>query len=811
MLTNYLKIAWRNLVRNWSLSTINIVGLSAGLAAVMFIMLFVQDEVSFDRFHEQGDQIYRVVMDTKTATGNEVVTGASGLPQGPTFQAEIPEVADFCRMQGYEMLFRHKNEGIYQQVMYVDPSFFRLFSFELLAGGSNGRDAQTLLSDPGNVVVTDEIALKYFGTTDVLNRQVTIDAGGSFENYRITGVVKAPPMNSSIRFDVLRPFVASLPPNRSDWNTNDWSDGFLNTFVLLRSDRNGLSANLATVEAKMADVFKRHASQQLAKLEKEYGSFSSAYHLQPFTDMHLNDRYELSNGLMRGSSSVYSYVLSGIAGLILLLACINFINLTLARSLRRTKEIGIRKATGSTRTQLIGQFVGETFLLTLLAFIPAIFLVYALLPQFSTLANKALQLGFLLNPQTFGLFGGLIALVTLLAGLYPALVLSGFNPTQVLYGRVRLTGRNSVGKSLLIVQFVIAIVLLIGTAVLHGQFNYIQTADVGYERANRVRIYVPWGREKQGELVKQALRGQPGIEAVARKSGGHRSSTFYSQNKPVKSGSEYIDDQYLSFVNVPIVAGRNLSHLNPADSISNILVNETFVKQFLSAERPAVGQVVQREENNVRHDLTVVGVVRDYQYRSLRDKPEPVLLQLGKPEQMNQLYVKLNPNQTSAGLQTIESIFRILIPYQPFSYHFMEDDRLESYADDARWKELVTDAALLAVLIAGLGLFGLVSLMIEQRTKEIGIRKVLGASTLEVARLLSLNFLKLVLIAFLIATPIGWYAARNWLDTFVYRMELTGWLFGLVGLSVLSVALLTVSFQSVKAALMNPVKSLRSE
>ncbi|GAB3771995.1 ABC transporter permease [Spirosoma horti] len=807
MLLNYLKIAIRNLVRNASLSTINIVGLSAGLAAVMFIMLFVQDEVSFDRFHKQGDQLYRVVIDTKTATGTEVVTGASGLPQGPTFQAEIPEVAGFCRMQGYEMLFRHKSEGIYQQVMYVDTSFFRLFSFDLLAGA----DARTVLSEPGNVVITDELALKYFGTTDVLNRQVTIDAGGSFENYRITGVVKAPPMNSSIRFDALRPFVASLPPNRSDWNENDWSDGFLNTFVLLRADRNGASANPATVEQKMATVFNRHASQQLAKLAREQGSFSSTYHLQPYIDMHLNDRYELSNGLMRGSSSVYSYVLSGIAGLILLLACINFINLTLARSLRRTKEIGIRKATGSTRAQLIGQFVGETFLLTLLAFVPAILLVYSLLPQFSTLANKALQLSFLLTPQTLGLFGGLIMLVTLLAGFYPALVLSGFNPTQVLYGRVRLTGRNSVGKSLLIVQFVIAIVLLIGTAVLHGQFNYIQNADVGFECANRVRVYVPWGRERQGELVKQALPGQTGIEAVARKSGGHRSSTFYMQNKPIKSGSEYIDDQYLTFVNIPIVAGRGLSHVNPTDSISNVLVNETFVKQFLSADRPAVGKVVQREENNVRHDLTIVGVVRDYQYRSLRDKPEPVLLQLGKPEQMNQLYVKLNPSQTPAGLQTLESTFRKLIPYQPFSYHFMEDDRLESYADDARWKELVTDAALLAVLIAALGLFGLVSLMIEQRTKEIGIRKVLGASTLEVARLLSVNFLKLVLIAFLIATPIGWYAARNWLDTFVYRMELTGWLFGLVGLSVLSVALLTVSFQSVKAALMNPANSLKTE
>lgn len=812
MLPNYLKIAWRNLRRNCVLSAINIAGLSTGLAAVMFILLFVQDEVFYDRFHTRGDQLYRVVLNTTNADGNEVKTGATGVPEGPAFAAELPEVADFCRVQGYEMLFRKKAEAIYQQVLYVDPSFFRLFSFDLLAG-----DRRTLLNDPGSVVVTDEIARKYFGTTDVLNRLLTIDAGGNFENYRITGVVKTPPTNSSIRFDVLRPFVASLPPDAKHWSQNEWAAGFLNTFLLVHTNRkdSGAATRLSdptVVERKMATVVAKYARRQLDQARREYGVLSLAYHLQPYTAMHLDDRYDMNNGLARGSSSVYSYILSGIAGLILLLACINFVNLTLARSLRRTKEIGIRKVTGSTRRQLIGQFMGETLLLTLLAFVPAIVVVYALLPQFSDLTSKALQLHFLFTPQTLGLFAGLVLLVTGLAGFYPALVLSGFNPTQILHGRLRLSGRNQLGKSLVVLQFVIAIVLLIGTAVLHGQFNYIQTADVGYERANRVRIYVPWGREKQGELVKQALRGQPGIEDVARKSGGHQSGTYYVGNKPVKAGREWIDDQYLSFVNVPIVAGRGLSNANPTDSLSNVLVNQTFVKRFLPANQPAVGQVVQREDdNNTRRNLTVVGVVRDYQFRSLRDKPEPVLLQLGKPEQMNQLYVKLRDGQPQAGLQTIESNFRKLIPYQPFSYHFMEDDRLEDYADDARWKQLITDAALLAILIAGLGLFGLVSLTIEQRAKEIGIRKVLGASVLEVSQLVSIDFLKLVLIAFLMAAPIGWYAARYWLDTFVYRMNLTGWLFGLVGLLAVGIALLTVSLQSLRAALMNPVKSLRSE
>lgn len=361
-------------------------------------------------------------------------------------------------------------------------------------------------------------------------------------------------------------------------------------------------------------------------------------------------------------------------------------------------------------------------------------------------------------------------------------------------------------------QFVIATVLLIGTVVLHSQFQFIQTANVGYERADRVRLYIPAGYERPGELLKQTLLSEPGIEAVARKSGGHQSRTFYIEHKPVKSASEWIDDQYLTFVNVPLVAGRALNRVNPADSLSNVLVNETFAKQFLATHQSPVGQIIQRKEDDgTSHDLTVVGIVRDYQYRSLREKPEPVVLQLGKPEQMNQLYVKLTPQQVKATLRTIESQFNKFIPFQPFSFHFMEDDRLADYADEARWKQLITYAALLAIFIAGLGLFGLVSLAIEQRIKEIGIRKVLGADTLTITRMLSVSYLKLVVIAFMIATPIGWFAARHWLDTFAYRIELSGGLFGLAGLSVLGVALLTISFQSIKAALVNPVKSLRSE
>jgi putative ABC transport system permease protein len=765
----------------------------------------VQDEVSYDRFHERGNRLYRVVLNTTTADGNDVVTGATGMPQGPAFAADIPEVEGFCRIKGYEMLFRKKDEVIYQQVMYVDTSFFRLFSFGLLSGNS-----QTLLNDPRSVVVTDEIARKYFGTTDVLNRLLAIDAGGSFEQYRITGVVKTPPINSSIRFDVLRPFVASLPPNRKDWNENDWSDGFLNTFLLLRSGRNGVPANPVKAERTMATVFAKYAGSQLALARKEFGVFRMMYHLQAFTAMHLDARYELSNGLSPGSSSVYSYILSGIAGLILLVAGINFVNLTLARSLRRGKEIGVRKVIGSTRAQLVGQFLGESLLLTLLAFIPAVLLVYGLLPQFSTLANKQLAVAFLFTPQNIGLFFGLMVVVALLAGAYPALVLSGFSPVQTLYGRLRLGGRNGLAKSLMVVQFAIAVFLLIGTAVLHGQFQFIRTANVGYETANRVRVYIPWGREQRGELLQATLQNQPGVQVVTRRAGGRHFSTFRMQDKPIKAAIERIDDQYLRFLNVPVVQGRALTYTNPLDTVSNILVNETFAKKFLNASQPAVGQVVD-QDGGAKTRYIVVGVVRDYQYGGLRDNLEPMLWQLGKPNQMNQLYAKLDPAKTQLALQTIERQFKTLIPLQPFSVHFMEDDRLENYADDARWTQIITWSSVLAILISALGLFGLVSLTVEARTKEIGIRKVLGADVAEITRLLSVNFLVLIGIACLIAMPVGWYAARQWLDTFVFRMEFGWWIFAGTWIFVMVVAGLTISIQAIRAALMNPVKSLRSD
>ena len=799
MFRNYLKIAVRHLLTNHVFSFINIAGLSLGLAAVLFIALFVQDEVSYDRIHERGNRLYRIVQQTIGSDGNESVTGATGIPQGPTFAKELPDAETFCRTQGYEMLFRKGSEGIYRKVMYVDTSFFKLFSFNLIAG-----NAHTLLNDSRSVVLTDETATNYFGTTDVLGKLIEIDAGGNFESYKVTGVVKTPPINSSIRFDVLRPFVASLPPNRKDWNENGWADGFLNTFLLLRS-----GADPAKAERTMAIVFAEYAGPQLALARKEFGPFKSMYHLQQFTAMHLDTRYELSNGLASGSSSVYSY-LSGIAGLILLIAGINFVNLTLARSLHRGKEIGVRKASGSTRAQLIGQFLGESLLLTLLAFVPAVLLVYLLLPQFAELTNKSLQIGFLITPRTIGLFVGLIALVALLAGGYPALVLSGFNPVQTLYGRLRLGGRNYLGKSLVVLQFTIAIFLLIGTAVLHGQFQYIQTANVGYETANRVRVYIPWGREQRGELLQTALRNQPGIQLVTRRAGGAHFSTFRVRNEPIKSAIERIDDQYLKFLNVSVVQGRALSYANPADTVSSILVNETFVRKFLSATQHPIGQVVDADDEH-KTPLTVVGVVRDYQYGSLRDKLEPVLWRVGKPEQMNQVYAKLDPAHTQKALQTIGQNYKKLIPFQPFSYEFTEDDRLEKYADDARWKQIITYSSLLAILISALGLFGLVSLTIEQRTKEIGIRKVLGANVTEITRLLSANFLKLIGIACLIAMPIGWYTARQWLNTFVFRMEFGWWIFALTGAFILFVALLTISVQAVKVALTNPVKSLRSE
>ncbi|MBO9638543.1 MAG: ABC transporter permease [Siphonobacter aquaeclarae] len=805
MFSNYLKIAWRNLVKNPVFSLINIVGLTLGLTVVMLILLFVRDEVSYDQFHEKGDRLYRLVSTYKAPDGKEFHSSITGTPHGPGFQREIPAIESICRVKGWDMLIKKGSEGIKEKVVYVDSTFFHCFSFSLLKG-----NPEKALSGLSSAVITNEMAMRQFGTTDVLGKTLEIDLDGKFETFYISGLAAASPMNSSLRFDVLIPFAKSLPTSAEERarSETDWMSSHLNTFVLLHE-----KASPTQVRAQFLRVFQKYAGEQLAKLRKDYGMKESvAYDIQPYPEIHLNNRYGMGNGLSDGSNVTYSYILLGIAGLILFIASVNFVNLTLARSLRRGKEIGIRKVTGSTRGQLISQFLGESFLLTLLAFFPAFGLVELLLPYFSELSNKTLKTSFLANPETILGFAGLLLLVSFLAGAYPAMVLSRFKPVDTLYGRFRLGGKNLLGKTLVCVQFSIAIFLLIGTFVLHSQFRYIAATPAGYRSEGILRVSMPWGRGNATAFRDKVVR-IPGVEKVSQRSGGWKSASGFHVNHKRIDESIYFEDidaNHLPLLEVPIVAGRNFDAGIPSDSLNKILVNESFVKAYFKPGQPVVGQSIERlRDGDILVSQEIIGVVKDYHLGSLREKIRPMVWYLGNPAKMTGVYLQVKPGYTV--LPAIERAFHQAAPYSTFSYTFLEDDRMSAYGDDTRWRKIITYVSAISILISLLGLFGLTSLSLEQRTKEIGIRKVLGAGVGQIARLVTVDFLRLILIAGVLAMPLGYYASQQWLEGFAYRISLGWGIFAGAGLLVLAIAVLTIGSQAIKAALVNPVKSLKAE
>ncbi|REA64306.1 ABC transporter permease [Dyadobacter luteus] len=806
MFKNYMKVALRSLLKNKVFSSINIVGLSLGLTAVMLILLFVQDEVSFDRFHQKGDRLYRLTATYTSPEGNQRNMGITGTPHGPSFAAEIPGIETFCRLKGWDMLVKKGTDAINEEVLYVDSSFFSCFSFPLIEGNPD-----KALTGAYSAVISEDMASRHFGTSDVLGKTIEVDLDGKFELFTITGVAQTPPTNSSVRFDVLIPFNRSLPTDAADREKSEreWLSYHLNTLLLLRGN-----ADPAQVQAQFQEVFRKHAGAEFDRKQKERNSSDRlSFGIQPYTSIHLDPAYSMGNGVNDGSNATYSYILLGIAGLILFIACVNFINLTLARSLRRSKEIGVRKVTGSSRRELIFQFLTESFFLSLLAFLPALVLVNLLLPEFSSITGKALDVSYLLTLSNITLFAGLLLVVSLLAGAYPAFVLSGFRPVETLYGKFRLAGRNLVGKSLIVLQFSIAVFLLVGTFVFQSQFNFIADTDPGYTTDRVLRLEVPQERPGLANQLRNTIAGISGVEQVSLRSSGWRaSSDFFIDNERPKEGVyfEQIDAKHLPLLKVPVVKGRNFMEGNSSDLKSGILVNESFVKEYIKAGNDAVGQTIEKEKEQVRVPFTIIGVVKDYQLGSFKEKIRPMMWYMGTAEDMGWMYVKLKPGASSTIAQ-IGREFHKSVPYFPFNYEFLEDERLSAYGDDKRWKQVVTYAAVMSVLISALGLFGLATLSMEQRTKEIGIRKVLGASILQISGVMSMDYLKLIIIAFAVAMPLGYYVSQQWLEGFVYRVNLGSWIFLASGGLVLLIALLTVASQAVRAAWADPVESLKNE
>lgn len=801
MFKNYFKTAFRNLRRNKVYSAINILGLSLGLACGMLIILYVKDELSYDRFHKNVEQIYRIGMTRVKPDGSvEGREGYTGYLQGPKFAGNIPEVSAFVRVQNDRRDIKLGTEILSQSMHQVDPNFFSVLTFPLISG-----NPKTALTDPHSVVITADIAKKHFGTTDALGKNLLIKGDkDEFIPYAVTGVAKNCPQNSSLKFQVLVPMVVVKEEMA---NNDNWFNIFLNTFVVLSP-----GADPAKVEGKMKKFYESDARETIKLMAEKYGDNAAVfYNLQPYTGMHLSTQMSASNGLVDASNPMYSYILSGIAFFILLIACINFVNLTVARSLKRAKEIGIRKVVGGERRQLIWQFLGESFILCFIAFIVAIVLVQLVIPVFNELANKALAIQYLLDVKLAAGYIGLFMLTSLLAGFYPSIVLSGYNPVKVLYSRFQLAGKNYLQKGLVILQFTLASFLIIGTITIYSQFDYLTHEELGYDDSHLVLAQMGNGRipHDQARVLQEELLKHPGIVSVACKNSGFWGTGAKVNGETQMSFTyETVDENYIPLLKIPVIQGRNFSKDFPSDSTHSVLVNEAFVKK--AGWKKPLGEVVNFWYRD-NEKYTVIGVVKDYHYQSLTQEISPQLFTMKADNLFGKAYIKIKPGTETASLKHIEKTCKNLYPFSPHEYVFKDEENLRNYESEEKWKSIMLFGAVLTIFISSIGLFGLSVLSAEKRTKEIGIRKVLGVSVTGVVTILSKDFLKLVIFSLLIAIPLAWLAAGKWLENYPYRITLSWWMFALAGSLVILVALLTVSFHALKAAVANPVKSLRTE
>ncbi|MFA9452476.1 MAG: ABC transporter permease [Candidatus Aminicenantaceae bacterium] len=785
MIRNYLKVALRNIVRHKGYSFINITGLAIGMACCILILLWVQDELSFDHFHENAGDIHRVIQDINFADHSTTWAITQG-PLGPALRDDFPEIDNMARFTRRSMRLTYEDKMFDETLGMADESIFEVFTFPLLQG-----DPATALIDPFSVVLTEEMAWKYFGEQDPMGK--VLNADGQFD-FKVTGILKELPRNSHIRFDFLVPFIFGRELN---YTVDRWGNSQFTTYVQLQR---GLAAS--DVIIKIA----RYLDDK-PTIEKD-----AALNLQPLTRIHLHSHYDFD---FASGDITYVTIFSLVAFFILLIACINFMNLTTARSSNRAREVGMRKVAGAYRSDLIRQFFGESMLLASVAFFLALGLVLLLLGAFNTLAAKELTLGISSSGWLWlGLLG--IALITgFISGTYPALFLSGFQPVRVLKGSLQSGARSSAFRKFLVVfQFSLTILLIICTLVVYRQLDYMRNKKLGYDQEHLIYMGMRGQMREQFDAVKQELQSHPNIVAVTASANVPTYGYSFSNSlwrwegqdpdEEILMRASFVDVDFLKTLGIELLAGRDFSKEFSTDQDAAVAVNEAAARA-MGMEDP-VGRRLTLDER----ESTIVGLVKDYHFRSLRQEIDPLIL-IFSPPNSQVLFVRLKGEDMLQSLAHIEGIWNTFAPGFDFRYRFMDETLDLLYRAEQRTGTIFRIFTLLAVSISCLGLFGLASYLAEQRTKEIGIRKVLGATVTHIVYLLSKDFTKWVIAANLIAWPVAYYAMRQWLQGFAYRIPLPWWVFGLSALLALAIALLTVSFQSVRAALANPGDSLRYE
>jgi putative ABC transport system permease protein len=808
MFSNYLKTALRNLWRNKGFSAINIIGLAIGLATCLLIIIYVIDELSYDKYNKKADRIYRLDGEIKFG-GNHFILAVAPPLAGPSMLQDYPEVEQQVRFRGQGgLLVKKGNQNIREdKVIFADSTLFDVFTLPMIAG-----DPRTALTTSHTMVITEKIARKYFNSTDIIGRILVVNDS---VNYKVTGVIRDLPNQSHFNFDIFLPMV-QLSDSRA---TDEWLSNNYNTYVVLKkgADPRKLQAKLPGMVTKYIAPLVRSAVNQ-SKEEFEKGGNYVGFSITPLTSIHLHSNKTAELGA--NGSIQYVYIFSAIAAFILLIACVNFMNLSTARSANRAKEVGVRKVLGSLRGHLITQFMAESILISFISMLLALGFAWLLLPSFNQMAAKGMSIGLFSRPWLAPGLLVLVLLVGLLAGSYPAFFLSAFRPIAVLKGNLSSGFKSGwLRNSLVVFQFGISIFLMVGTVVIYNQLSYIRTKKLGFNRDHVLIIQNPYPLGKGVRAFREDLEKLPGVEGATMTgflptSDSRNDNAFFlspdlDTKRAISMQNWNVDENYIPVLGMEMAMGRNFSQQFLTDS-DGVVINGAAAR-MMGYVNP-VGEKLyeltdaQAKKMKVWH---IIGVVKDFNFNSLREVVTPMGLFLR--EDRGDIALRVNSGNIPRLVGQIENKWRTMAPGQPFSYSFMDDDFNALYKSEQRMGKISLSFSLLAICIACLGLFGLAAYAAEQRTREIGIRKVLGATVTNIISLLSRDFLQLVALSALIAFPFAWWAMHHWLQDFAYRVDISWKVFALAAVLSVGIALFTVSFQAIKAALSNPVKSLRSE
>ncbi len=797
MFKNYLKTAFRFLAKNKAFSFINVVGLTLGLTCCFLITLYIKNELSYDKFETNGKRLARVIMQYSFSGSESNEGNYTSVRVAAVFPGTFSEVESAIKMTEYARVVRY-NDKLFEEkkFMYADSNFFSIFSFKLLQG-----DIHNVLATPYDVVLTQSTAKKYFGNDNAINK--TLRVGNDSNLYRVTGIMQDCPSNSQIQLDFLASFSSlGITP---DYEESYW-DANYTTYLLLKNKN-----DIQQLQAKLPAFMKKEMQGQGAAIN---------FFLEPFEKIHLYSPYD---SFTPNTSMIYVYILAAVALLILIIACSTYINLSTARSLERAKEVGVRKVMGAAKTQLFWQFINESVILCLIAVVLSFMLSALLVPAFNQLTNKQLQINNLFSLQ-FISFSIVVALcISFFAGAYPALVLAKFQPVKVLKGSFKNTASGQVlRKTLIVFQFVISVFLIISTFVIQQQLYFIQHKKLGYNREHVLVLPMDDKMLANIDVIKQEFKTNPDVLSVSRcvhspvEGGGgyNMRSAIMPDDQQIAITANPVDEDFVNTIGLQIIAGANFTKQDVKDlandnsqdkNLYHFILNESAAKQLGWTAQQAIGKKMYMgpREGFVR------GVVKDFNFESLHSAIKPFVL---FPEfRGRELLIKLNGEHLTQTISFLQTKWKSFVPDRPFEYHFLDEDYDKLYQSEIRLGEVMKILTCIGILLACFGLFGLSSYAMQQRKKEIGIRKVLGANITNISALLAKDFIMLVLVAFVIAAPIAWFAMNKWLRDYTYRINIEWTTFLFAGILAIAIALLTVSFQSIKAAIANPVKSLRTE